>query len=328
MDILKAATAPIRGIGWLIAKTREWLLQERAELEGAYEKEIQILRERLSRATHEADKAQIERDIREAEDRYIQHLRDKVVTMSKGVVRDRAAASIIVIDSLHLPAREGAALERAASTWAALEPPRTFEDRLILGNAFHMAGDFDRSLEEYDAALRLRQDDADALAGRGYVLVHLERGDEAVQAFERSLARRPNDRRALEGLGWALACLNRHEDALDARNRALALHPDDAVLLSRRAITLSKLKRHGDALADFNRALELEPHQPIALYNRACYLSLTQRYEEALPDLRQAIACDAKYQRMAREDEDFEGLRNDPQWGPKFWELVGTEDQA
>ena len=57
-------------------------------------------------------------------------------------------------------------------------------------------------------------------------------------------------------------------------------------------------------------------------------MSLTQRWREALDDLAGAIKIDAKYRGMARQDEDFERLRNDPEWGPKFWEIVGTEDES
>jgi len=328
LDLWKAATAPLRGIGWLVSKARDWWLQERAELEAAYEKEIQILRERLSRATDEGDRAGIEQQIREAEDSYIQHLREKILTMSRDVVRDRTPTRVIVIERGHLPPQEGVALERAASTWAALEPPRTFEDRLTLGNAFHMAGDFERSLEEYDAALELRPGDPQALTGRGMILLHLGRKEEAVEALQRSLDAQPDHPDALDSLGSALGFLHRYEEALEAHSRALQLQPDCPDTLSNRGAALSDLNRYEEALADFNRALELEPHHPSALYNRACCFSLTGRYKEALPDLRQAIARDGEYRPMAREDEDLEGLRNDPQWGPKFLELVGTEDRA
>ena len=35
-----------------------------------------------------------------------------------------------------------------------------------------------------------------------------------------------------------------------------------------------------------------------------------------------------KYRKMARTDDDFEKLRNSPEYGPRFWETVGREDDS
>jgi len=118
------------------------------------------------------------------------------------------------------------------------------------------------------------------------------------------------------------------ENALGEYNAALELRPDDPVTLFNRAHTLYNLHRYEEALADYNRALEVQPGDPHTPYNRACLFSLMRRWSEALVDLAAAIKIDAKYRQMARGDEDFEGLRKDPEWGPKFWEIVGMEDQS
>ncbi|MDP2959416.1 MAG: tetratricopeptide repeat protein, partial [Longimicrobiales bacterium] len=115
--------------------------------------------------------------------------------------------------------------------------------------------------------------------------------------------------------------------ALADYNHALELRPDHPDTLNNRGITLGHLKRYEEALADCNRALQLRPDDPNTLYNRACLFSLMGRRDESLHDLGQAISGDEKYRAMAREDEDFEALRNDPEWGPKFWDIVGREDE-
>jgi tetratricopeptide (TPR) repeat protein len=240
--------------------------------------------------------------------------------------------------------------------------PRTYFERLSRALALHLSGDLEGAIKQYGRLLKERPDDPDVLANRGAILFLLRRYEEALADFNRSLQLRPDDpdtlslrgialynfKRYDEALadynrslelrpdhpdilslrGAALGKLERWEKALVDFNRSLELRPDDPETLNNRGITLYHLKCHDEALADFNRSLEVQPENAAAVYNRACLFSLTNRYQGALADLRQAIAGDAKYRPMAREDEDLEGLRNDPEWGPKFWELVGTEDQA
>jgi len=47
------------------------------------------------------------------------------------------------------------------------------------------------------------------------------------------------------------------------------------------------------------------------------------KFEESLRDLEPAIRGDEKYRKMARTDEDLEKVRTDPEYGPRFRELVG-----
>lgn len=204
--------------------------------------------------------------------------------------------------------------------------PETYFERFGHALALRRSGDVEDAIKEYGELLKLRPDDPDVLNNRAVTLRHLKRYEEALADYNRALELRPDDPKILSNRGNTLDDLKRYEEALADYNRSLALRPDDAGTLNNRGVTLSHLQRYDEALADYNRCLELEPDHTNAFYNRACYFSLVGRYEEALPDLREAIARDAKCRRMAREDEDFEGLRNDPKWGPRFQELVGTED--
>jgi|ERR1700733_2260746 len=58
------------------------------------------------------------------------------------------------------------------------------------------------------------------------------------------------------------------------------------------------------------------------LYNKACYLSLDKRFDEALAALRETFALSPSNKEDARGDRDFQGLRDDPERGPVFAELV------
>ena len=226
------------------------------------------------------------------------------------------------------------ALHRSGDVGAAIKKysqllKRHAKDPDILNNRGSALGQLKRNkkaLADFNRSLQLRPDHPDTLTNRGAALYYLKRHKQALVDFNRSLELRPDDPATLYNRGTTLNKLERYEQALADFNRSLELRPDDPDTLGNRAIALSHVNRYEEALADCNRALQLRPDHANNLYNRACVLSLMGRYEEGLGDLRKAIAGDAENRRTAWEDEDFEGLRNDPQWGPKFWEIVGTED--
>jgi tetratricopeptide (TPR) repeat protein len=203
--------------------------------------------------------------------------------------------------------------------------PNTLNSR---GAALGDLGRYEDALADFNRSLELHPDDPDTLYNRGTALGRLKRYEEALRDLNRSLKLRPDHPRVLSNRGVTLRHLDRSEEALADHNRAVGLAPDDPIILGSRGVALRHLNRYEEALADFNRSLELRPDHLDATYNIACLYSLWQRYEESLQWLEKAIAGDAKYRPMAREDEDFEGLRNHPEWGQKFWELVGTEDKA
>jgi tetratricopeptide (TPR) repeat protein len=185
----------------------------------------------------------------------------------------------------------------------------------------------DEALADYNRSLQLRPDHPDTLNNRGVTLEHLGRYEEALADYNRALELRPDDPDTLNNRGFALAKRGRSEEALADLDRSLDIRPDDPDTLSSRALALAKLGQQERAFADFARALAPNPTEPHILYDRACALSVAGRWGEALRDLAQAIAGHAPYRASAREDNDLEPLRNHPEWGPKFWELVGTEDE-
>jgi hypothetical protein len=61
-------------------------------------------------------------------------------------------------------------------------------------------------------------------------------------------------------------------------------------------------------------ALEEYPGEPLIVYNLACLASLTGRTDEALDGLREAIAAGPKLVENARDDSDFDAVRDDPRF--------------
>ncbi len=77
----------------------------------------------------------------------------------------------------------------------------------------------------------------------------------------------------------------------------------------------------GLALA-YDRSLELRPDDPGTLTNKACAYALIGRFPECLLVLEQALEQGYSNRHLPLTDADFDGLRADPEYGPRFRALI------
>src|SRR5690348_8058532 len=105
--------------------------------------------------------------------------------------------------------------------------PRLVAGYLALGyNAYWGRQDYPAALKAFAAALKLRPNDADALAATGYVLRRQGRFDEAIAAMRRALVLDPRDSHVADNLGETSAAVGRTAEAAQLYERAMALDPD------------------------------------------------------------------------------------------------------
>jgi tetratricopeptide (TPR) repeat protein len=70
--------------------------------------------------------------------------------------------------------------------------------------------------------------------------------------------------------------------------------------------------RFDEAVELLEEGLRERPGHPSLLYNLACAESRGGRTEDAVGHLREAIAADERYAERAREDPDFDAIRDEP----------------
>ncbi len=163
------------------------------------------------------------------------------------------------------------------------------------GNALKELNRLDEALASYDRALSVRPDYAEALNNRGNTLQELKRHDEALASYDRALSLRPDNAEALNNRGNSLKELNRFDEALASYDRALSLRPDYAAAFYNRGNALHELKRHDEALASYDRALSLRPDYAEALNDRGNALKELNRFDEALASYERALAVMADH---------------------------------
>jgi tetratricopeptide (TPR) repeat protein len=125
-----------------------------------------------------------------------------------------------------------------------------------------------------------------------------------------------------------------------AKRKATALEPGTTIVIvggkPGEAFTPSPWERTSEGIAhfankDYEKAAEVyerllaeTPGNAGFLYNLACAESLLGRKENALEHLRQSVDVDAVFKRNAREDPDFDAIRDDPE----FSAITGQADSA
>ncbi|MGA5422650.1 TPR end-of-group domain-containing protein [Streptomyces lavendulocolor] len=106
----------------------------------------------------------------------------------------------------------------------------------------------------------------------------------------------------------------KYAEAENAYLKAAELQPNNPVPLNYAGVIRGKYNRDYDGADKFyRRAISLDPTYTPAIYNLACNEKRRGRTAEALTLLATAISSSPeKYRRMAREDEVFEDIGNDP----------------
>jgi len=201
---------------------------------------------------------------------------------------------------------------------SAADPVRLFER----GQGAHARGEFQKALELYEQALKVRPEFPEAEFQRGNALVSLTRFDEAEAAYKRAIALKKNWSMPYSALGAVLMRLNRDNDAATTFQQALAIDPEDNValrLLSEIRLRTGNLKEaldlatratkkpeapssawiglaaaqrangnHESARKTLDQVLTDEPNNFAALLERADLFVDDKSYEPAINDLKAA----------------------------------------
>ena len=96
---------------------------------------------------------------------------------------------------------------------------------------------------------------------------------------------------------------------IDVYDQILALRPGDAEALTYKADAALAMDSPEWAVNLCQSALRSDPDYGYAHYQMACAYSRMQQIEDALAHLQAALERNESYQSLAREEEDFQNLR-------------------
>ena len=175
-----------------------------------------------------------------------------------------------------------------------------------MGRKALMEGDLEGALSDFDAAVRLEPNYADAYTGRG--IVHLRRGDYGIafKEFDRALKLAPGSAEAYSGRGYAAAKTGIDFSSAYADTRkAVMLEPRSAVFRSRYAYALACLGMFRDAEREAERALELDDGDAEVWFNYGGILALKGERDSALAKFKKAFLLAPRFEEVAKKDRDF-----------------------
>jgi len=176
---------------------------------------------------------------------------------------------------------------------------------------------YNQAALEFDRAVGLKPDFADAYLMRGKAYAGESRTDEAISDFTRAIELRAADPRAWVARAAAFLDLKRFPLAIEDANHALELDARLAAAYNLRGLAERGLGDARRALADFDRAVDLQPDEDNLFQRGATYQSLAE-HARAIADLDRVIALrpDAPSGYLARAESrraigDFDGAQAD-----------------
>lgn len=163
---------------------------------------------------------------------------------------------------------------------------------LDLGGAYEYADMEPQALRQYRAALKVRQNAAEALLGIAELYKRDGRRRQAIAELEQALAANPNHPYCNYKLAELHLELGATQQALSSIQRAIAGSPTDAYYHSWMGDLLIRMRDYSSALDAFRAAIELSPGDDYLYLRAAAAFWLGGRRPEAVKAIRLASDLD------------------------------------
>jgi protein O-mannosyl-transferase len=163
-----------------------------------------------------------------------------------------------------------------------------------LGNLYSRADNLPEAVKQYEEALKVEPNYAEAHNNLGGVLLRLRRFDEAI-AHHAAAARIRPEYLYYVNLGNALVDAGRPAEAVSSYQEALRLNPSSSQAHYNLALALQAQGKAEEAMAHFRAALQLQPDLESAEHQLANRLADAGRLEEAIAHYQAALRLDPNH---------------------------------
>jgi tetratricopeptide (TPR) repeat protein/S1-C subfamily serine protease len=156
-------------------------------------------------------------------------------------------------------------------------------------------GDKQGAIDDYNLAIKINPNYALAYYNRG--IVRNELGDKpgAIDDYTQAIKFNPNDANAYIGRGVVRNELGDKQGAIDDYNLAIKFNPNDALAYYNRGLVRDELGDKQGAIADYNLAIKFNPNDADAYYNRGVVRDDLGDKPGAIDDFNQAIKINPNY---------------------------------
>lgn len=186
------------------------------------------------------------------------------------------------------------------------------------GWSYRRKGDYEHAIQDYDHAIQIKPDYAEAFNGRGLAYYGKKEYERAIQDFTQAIQLKPDYAEALNSRGQAYAALRAYSDiakAVTDFDQAIRLAPNLSEAFFNRGKAFAEEGQFKRAIPDYTKAIELRPDYPEAFVQRSDAYMYRHDSNRALEDLNQAI-------KLEPEDADALWARS------SVYETAGENDRA
>jgi lipoprotein NlpI len=157
------------------------------------------------------------------------------------------------------------------------------------GVTYDYKGDYELAIQDYNHVIKLRPDYAPAFNNRG--LVYHEKGeyDRAIQDFDQAIRLKPGYAEAFESRGSAYLARGDYDRAIQDYGQAITLEPNYAGDFSDRAFAYDCKKDYRRALQDYDLAVQLNPQDAHILGGRGATRFYLGQFKTAEDDIARSL---------------------------------------
>ncbi len=159
---------------------------------------------------------------------------------------------------------------------------------LTKGQAYMAAEEYDKAIKEYDEAIQLKPDFAEAFYERGRSYDSKKDRNHAISDYDQAIKLKNDYAEAYLKRGDVYYAQSSPDRALSDYNQVISLQPDNADGYYSRGVVYVDQSNFSSAIADFNKALEISPNHYAAMYQRGYARMKSGDRQGAISDLQAA----------------------------------------
>ena len=129
-------------------------------------------------------------------------------------------------------------------------------------------GDYEGAIADYDKAIALEPDNADAYILRGFARYHLQDYKRAIEDYDKAIELVPDNARTYNIRGLVKSILKDYKGAIQDLDKVIKLKPDNAGVYASRGFAKDSIVDYEGAIADYDKTIALEPDNANAYISR------------------------------------------------------------
>lgn len=166
---------------------------------------------------------------------------------------------------------------------------KTAECWFYMGLAYGESARYDKSIEAFTRATKIKPDFSEAYFNLGVSYVNVGKLNEASQALEKAIQIAPDSADAYVNLGAVYGRMGKHDDAIRTLKKAISLSSDNAGAYYNLGVNYAKMNEYKEARQAFEQAIQLKPDFAAAHGSLGLTLARMNQHKAAADALKQSI---------------------------------------